>query len=772
MTPSPLRVIDLCDALTFQAARLLVGLGADVIRVECTDTPVLSKAERLHWHAGKRVVTVASHDIEKVVQRLVPDADVVLESGSLRALRTLAMREQRPGAWTRTAHVVTTPFGLTGPRREWLADDLVLTAAGGMAWLGGDPGESPEPPPREQATQLAGVHAAIGALLALVARRRTGRGQLVEVSAQEAVAATLETGAISWIHGGTVPGRTSGVYGHVAHRVFAAADGHLGGGYSGSPRMWDDLLAWMLEEGAAADLAEPRWQDPDVRWQGRPHVDGVVAAFVADRPAAAFAEEARRRALPWAEVASPSRLLDNPQLRHRGFLAEVEDNGCVLTDVGFPFASPALPRPVRLASPADVPADVCWHEVESSGAPAAPAVPAAPPALPAGRPARPARSVRGPGALAGIRVLDLTWVLAGPYATKILGEHGAEIIKVESQHRKDPTRFAPGMRLRPGATFDDSGYFLNFNRNKQSLALNLRTAQGQDLLRRLVPHVDVVVENFSPGVLTKWGLAYEQLRELNPDVVLVSMAGVGQDGPWRNAVTFADTLAAMSGLTFETGLGRPAPQGLTFGLGDMVAANAAVLATLELLYAGRGGHVDLSQLEAMASSLGAALLETQTGETAGRCLLPPRVVRTSGEDRWLAVGAVESATLRIALPALSDAAEDELDKALAEIALGHEADALAEALQAAGVAAYPVRDGRDLVEADAQLGARSFYRLLPHPLAGDVLHEGLVEHLAETPGDLRTPAPLLGQHTDELLARLLGLSAAELTDLHREGALE
>ena len=197
--------------------------------------------------------------------------------------------------------------------------------------------------------------------------------------------------------------------------------------------------------------------------------------------------------------------------------------------------------------------------------------------------------------------------------TKILGEHGADIVKVESAHRQDPTRFAPSMRLRPNASADESGYFLNFNRNKRSLALNLRTADGRRLLRSLVPVVDVVVENFSPGVLDKWDLGYERMRQLNPDVVLVSMAGVGQTGPWRQAVTFADTLAAMSGLTHETGTdGRP-PQGLTFGLGDMVAANAAALAALDRLYRGEGGHVDLSQLEAMAAQLGPAPVEKGPG---------------------------------------------------------------------------------------------------------------------------------------------------------------
>lgn len=761
MTKSRLRVLDLTDDLARQGARMFVGTGADVIRVSATEATPLPRADQLHWDAGKRVITVPAAEIDDVVVSLLPGADVVLESGTVSDLRTLVLRELHPELWERAVHVVVTPFGLSGPRSGWRADDLVVTAAGGMAWLGGDPGEAPEPPPREQGVQLAGAHAAIGALLALIARDGTGRGQLVEVSAQEAVAATLETAAIAWIHGKTVPGRTSGVYGHVAHRVFAGADGHLAGGYSGSPRMWDDLLAWMVEEGEAGDLAEERWQDPEIRWQGRPHVDEVVAAFAAHRPVGPFAEEARRRALPWAEVASPAQLTDNPQLRHRDFLVALETDQGVLEDVGFPYPSPGLARPITLREPQQVGRDATWLDR------AAPVTQAAAP-----RSHRTPARTRG-GALAGVRVLDLTWVLAGPYVTKTLGEHGAEIVKVESFHRKDPTRFAPGMRLRPEAGHDDSGYFLNFNRNKESVAINLRTERGQELLRRLVPEVDVVVENFSPGVLSKWGLGFEQLRELNPEIILVSMAGVGQDGPWHNAVTFADTLAAMSGLTYETGRNRSAPQGLTFGLGDMVAANAAVLGTLELLHAGHGGHVDLAQLEAMAGNLGAALLESQLpGEIAAEDD-GPRVLRTRGDDRWIAIGAATAAQVSDALATMTGTRPAERDAvaALARLASDRDADDLAAELQGIGLAAYPVRDGHDLVEADPQLASRGFYAELVHPIAGPVLHEGLVAHLDLTPGGLWEPAPLLGQHTDQVLSDLLGLTTTELAELHDEGIL-
>ncbi|MFI7132135.1 CoA transferase [Nonomuraea sp. NPDC050153] len=768
-----MRVLDLTDDLAFNGARLLVGLGADVVRVERPRLPALSRAEALHWHAGKRVVSAPVSP--GALDRLAGQADVVVESGPLAELRGVRTDSGAVASrWPHAVHVVVTPFGTTGPRSGWRADDLVVAAAGGMAWLGGKPGGPPKPPPREQATQLAGAHAAIAALLGVIARDRTGQGQLIDVSAQEAVAATLETGAIAWIHAGRYPSRTGGVYEHVAHRIFRAADGHVAGGYSGSDRMWTDLLAWMAESGEAEDLTEEKWSEPVFRWRGREHVDEVVARFVARRSAASLGEQGRARALPWAEVATATSLPANPQLADRGFFTRVLGEGLPedgVVDVGFPFA--ALPRPVRLTEPRPAPAGTPWRSE---------------------RPRDRRDAGRGPAArpLDGIRVLDLTWVLAGPYATRTLAEHGADIIKIESRHRRDPTRFAPSMRLRPDAGIDDGGYFVNFNRGKRGVALNLRTEPGLDVLRRLAAECDVVVENFSPGVLARWGLSYDRLAQLRPGVILVSMAGVGQSGPWRNAVTFADTLAAMSGLTSETADPGEAPQGLTFGLGDMVAANSAVLAVLDLVAAGRGGHVDLSQLEAMAASMGPAVLEAELGE--GRTgpppgdrhprMVPHGVYPVRGEDRWIALAVQGDEEWRrlaghAGLPRLASASleerrrrEDEIDAALSAWCAERDGAELAAELQGLGVAAAVVATGQDLVEADEHLAARGFYPVLEHPLIGPVRHEGIVVRMSATPGALTASAPLLGEHTDRVLKDLLAMDDEELARLRDAGVLE
>jgi crotonobetainyl-CoA:carnitine CoA-transferase CaiB-like acyl-CoA transferase len=201
----------------------------------------------------------------------------------------------------------------------------------------------------------------------------------------------------------------------------------------------------------------------------------------------------------------------------------------------------------------------------------------------------------------------------------------------------------------------------------------------------------------------------------------------------------------------------------------MVAANSAVIGALELLYRGEGGHVDLSQLEAMASNLGTATLESQVAEKVPTD--SARILKSLGDDRWIAVGSCTPDALDDALTAIGVAVEHDPWEALTQTAATTDADVLAERLQSQGIAAYPVRDGRDLVDTDAQLRARKFYPTLEHPLAGSVAHEGLVAHLSATPGALRTAAPLLGQHTDDILVEQLGLTPDELVDLHNEGVL-
>ncbi|WP_216215385.1 CaiB/BaiF CoA-transferase family protein [Amycolatopsis aidingensis] len=785
MTEPSVRVVELSSPFTRFAGRLLVGLGHEVVLVEPPQgDPARYELDGLafaHWHAGKRTrpidLTTTRGRVE--LAELLAGADVLLDGSPADAE---VVGEFPVPRHPTLVHLRVTPFGTDGPRRDWAGTDLVVAALGGMLAQVGDPEGPPLNLPQGQAEQLAGVNAAIGALLGLRARRRTGQGQRIEVSALESVAASLEAGALVYLHEDRVAPRPGRVHPLVPHGLFRAADGHLGGGLGGNPRMWDDLLAWLIEAGAQADLDDPRWNEGETRQRQQAHIFKVVQDYAAKWPKAEFAQEAQARKLPWAAVDRPPELLENPQLLGRGFFVDVRaQNGKTRKDLGFPFAFPEGRRSTELAAPELGAPAADWQSPSRF--------------LPGEAP-----GVSGP-ALTGVRVLDLSWVLAGPYCTRILADHGAEVIKVESASRPDPTRFAPFMHLSRGPHDDPdtSGYFNNVNRNKRSITLDLRTEDGLAVLRKLIAASDVVVENFSAKVMRKLGLDYAAMRELRDDVIYVSMSGMGHTGPRSGWVSYADTISASAGLTGLTGWGPDEVVGVIYGHGDIVAGLEAALATMAALEyradTGRGQHVDLSQLEALAAHMGTSLLEwTALGRDDGPRgnthpqWTPHGVYQCLGRDRWCAI-AVRSDAEWAALcevldradlgadPELADAAgrrahADLVDKAIGEWTRSLPASWVAEVLQDNGIPAGVVQDGRDLVEHDPQLRARGFYVHAEHPAAGAFLHEGLTVQLADTPGGVRSPAPLLGADTDAVLREVLGMTAKDIERLRAARALD
>ncbi|MFI6402497.1 CoA transferase [Streptomyces sp. NPDC050548] len=771
MSQAAPRVVELSSPFTRFAGRLLVGLGYEVVLVEPPEGDgtrrELDGDAFVHWHAGKRSVVPASPDD---LRALLSTADVLLDGSPGGAEALVAGLDD-------LVHVRVTPFGLVGPRSDWQGTDLVVAALGGMLAQVGDPDGPPLRLPEQQAEQLAGVNAAFAALLGLRARR-TGPGQLIDVSAQACVAAALEAGTLAYLHEDRVPPRPGRVHPLVPHGLFRAADGYLGGGLGGSPRMWDALLEWLREEDAAADLTEPRWQDPVERKKHQEHVFKVVQDFVGTWPKAEFAERAQARKLPWAAVDLPHELPDNPQLTAREFFTRVRTPQGERTDLGFPFAFPEGHR-VRELEVRAVGAD---QELLHAGPPAE-------------RPVLVRQAAAHP-ALHGIRVLDLTWVLAGPYCTKILADHGADVIKVESAGRPDPTRFAPFMHLSRGPHTDPNtnGYFNEVNRNKRSIALDTRTADGIEVLRELIAHSDVLVENFSSTVMRKLGLDYEELRRINPGLVYVSMSGMGHTGPRNGWVSYADTVSASGGLTALTGWGPDDVVGVIYGHGDIVAGLQAALATVAALEhragTGRGQHIDLSQLEAIAAHMGTSLLGGPKVTPAGNThpsWSPQGVYRCLGADRWLAVSVRDDTEWAALCEVIGrpELATDErtstadarrhatglVDAALGEWTRTLPADVAAEALQAHGVPAGAVQEGRELVEHDPQLRVRGFYVRKEHPVAGAFLHEGVPIRLTRTPGAVREAAPVLGADTDAVLKEVAGFSAQRVQQLREAGVL-
>jgi len=394
------------------------------------------------------------------------------------------------------------------------------------------------------------------------------------------------------------------------------------------------------------------------------------------------------------------------------------------------------------------------------------------------------------GVFEGVGILELGSGAAGPVATRYFAEHGARVIRVESSKRPD---FLRVLFLTPDSRhgLDGSPMYVLLNPAKESVAIDMSKPEGVDLAKRLVAWADVVAENFSPGVMEKWGLGAEGVRALNPRAVMVSGCLFGQTGPQRRYPGFGGQGSAIAGFNHLTGWPDREAHGpygtITDSLSPRYVAVALAAALWERRRTGRGRHIDLSQIEAGVYSLSEMIVrwsangegEVRRGNRSERHA-PHGVFPCAGEERWVAIAVLSDEAwrgLRRALddpdwardPALETAEGrlarcEEVEAHLAEATRAWDRDRLAERLRAEGVEAGAVQDLDDLL-ADPQLAHRGHFVPLAHEHLGELCFERSGLRLSESPGGYTAPGPHLGQHTRAVLGELLGLDAAALDDL-------
>jgi crotonobetainyl-CoA:carnitine CoA-transferase CaiB-like acyl-CoA transferase len=695
--------------------RLFADSGAMVSVVD-GDVPTPLAA---HLNRGK----------QPVGREALGEAEVIICEGGPAALRERGcdpetLRRVNPDA----ALVLISPYGQTGPQADDPASDLTLLFASAIArMLTGQVDDLDEAPIRavgEQSAFIGGVAAACAGMHAAMAPEK---GAIIDVSIQEALAtlaitelARAGTTGRSWSRKRVGDGNGATVC------ILPATDGFA----AISPRddhQWD---AWLKVMGSPEWGRDPRFATKPDRVANWDALYALMCGWSRQFDKQQIADMAQQARVPSFPLREAAEQFFSPQLAHRGFWRDAAIGGRLVKVPGSPFGT-------SVAAAAGTPN----------------------------------RQPRGPLPLSGIRVLDFSWVIAGPTVTRYLAAMGAEVIKVEAPGRGDPGRA--------------SELHTVLGQGKRGIVLDLKKPEAIDLARRLAGHCDVLVENFATGVMDRLGLGADALREVNPGLIYVSASGLGRTGPEARAVAYGTLLQCYSGFA---GLNRhpdvPPRVGMAW-LDPMCGLMLAFVTAAALWRRARSGEVariDFSMLEAMLWTMAEPLLKAQLGDgprPAGNHSehhAPHGVYRCAGADDWLAIAVTDEAQWQAlcgVVPALAPLAglglpergerQRGIDSALAAWAAPQPAEAAAATLIRAGVPAAALATSRDLVDSP-HLKARGFWD--PH---GSGVLPGLPWRASF--GRASGPAPGLGADTDAVLREVLGLDPDEIAARRASGAL-
>ena len=400
-------------------------------------------------------------------------------------------------------------------------------------------------------------------------------------------------------------------------------------------------------------------------------------------------------------------------------------------------------------------------------------------------------------ALAGVKVADFTWSVAGPLTVKFLADHGAEVIHVESSTRPELLRVLPPFRdSKPG--INRSAYNACLNNNKYGLSLDINHLRAKEVLQRLIHWADVVTENFAPGVMAKWGLAYEDLVRIKPDIIMFSTSQMGQTGSRAKIAAYGTQLVSLAGFTYLTGWPDRDPTGPYGPYTDTTIPHVGVVAIMTALIhrhrTGKGTHIDLSQFETALNFVSPILLDYAINHRVAtrrgnRCsyVVPHGVYRCRGEDRWCAIAIFtdeewgklcqvmsrpELATIpRFASLKQRKENEDEIDHLISDWTAERPAEEVMYMLQEVGIAAGLAQTGKDLLENDPQLAHRRFFWELEHKEIGKHHYEAPPFRMSKTPCKLTTSGPCMGEHNEYVCKKILGFSDKEYNDLMADRVL-
>ncbi|MFC9057172.1 CoA transferase [Streptomyces sp. NPDC057074] len=787
-----LRVLDLTEETGELTSRILGDLGALVVRVELrhggNGTAGADPArgphpdlrhETMNFNKRNVVLDPAAPEARETLLRLVAGCDIVVDGlgSALRDVLGLTPRGLRRRFPTLVV-VSLSDFGDSGPYRDWVATDAVHAAMSGMLSRSGLPGRPPLLPPGSLPRQSAAVSAAWAALLAYCNRLQTGAGDTVELSVFESAVQVLDPGyGMAGSATGGVPTsdgpRDRPDVGHL-YPIFRCSDGYVRLCVL-SPRQWQGVFRWM---GEPEEFADPSLGQMRVRHAAAGILMPAIGRMLASKTRDQAVAEAQALGVPAAALLDLGETTDAAHYTAReAFTTVTTGTGPVRVANGLMYvdgvrAGLRSPAPVRGTTDSEVLDGLPELDDHPEGT-VIPLVPRRP--------------------FEGLRVLDLGVIVAGGEAGRLFADMGADVIKVENSVFPDGSR-----QSLTGAPI--SPVFAWGHRNKRSIGLNLREPRGRDLLKQLVTHADVLLSNFRPGTLDKLGLTADELRALNPRLVIGDSSAFGADGPWSDRLGYGPLVRASTGLSllwrYPDDQGGGFCDASTIYPDHVVARLVAIGVVAQLLRrqrTGRGGTVSVSQAEvilgqnavvyaaeSLAVSGPAPLADGRTADA------PRGVYPCAGDDEWIVAEVRDDADWARLAEVIGGPATDErfrtragrldhraaLDAIVAAWTGERRPYAAARELQSAGVPAGPMRRLPDLLK-DEHLCAREAFRTAVHPLLEQPLpSENTPAHFDNVPDVEHRPAPLLGQQTREIAAGLLGLDATEIERLLTDGVLE
>jgi crotonobetainyl-CoA:carnitine CoA-transferase CaiB-like acyl-CoA transferase len=557
---------------------------------------------------------------------------------------------------------------------------------------------------------------------------------------------------------------------YVLRTVYPASDGYVSinfmfgemiGPYSRR------LMEWVFDEGFCDEATrDQNWIDFFMLiYTGQADPEGLsgaqdsIAAFTATKTKAELMAGNEERRLLIAPIATTKDIVESEHLAARGFFEDVPEVGCV-----FPgrFAKSTVPL-TYLGSPPQLGqhTDEVIGNLERR--------PVAPP------PVEPAPTRRP---LEGLKVLDFTWAIAAPMATRNLADHGATVVRIESEGRMDVIRSA-GPFVNDETHPDNTAQYHSANAGKYLLSLDLSNQAAMAVVWDLVEWADVIIEAFTPKAMANWGLDYQSLKERKPEIVMLSSCLMGQTGPMNMYPGFGNLAGALSGFYEITGWPDRPPTGPFLAYTDYTAPRFTVTALMAAVdhrnRTGEGVYVDLSQHESALHLLGPALLDqavngrtaTRSGNISDRYAVHG-VYPTVGDDKWIAI-VCQDDTAQEELSELIGSRQLD-DSAIAEWASSQDRFELQDLLQSRGIAAHVVVDSEDAL-ADPQLTHRNHFRRVPQAYSGETCIEGSHYQMSRTPSEALWGGPPIGEHTFEVLSEMLGYSSDKIADLAAAEAL-